>query len=194
MIELELKAVVSDTAAVVERLRRAGAIEEFQGQLLDRRLDFADGHLAARDEVIRIRVYRDASGNSTAAVEWKGPATVANGYKRREEVGTKVDDPGVLLVMLQRLGLGVVRAIDRQIHQFRIAGAMVRLEHYARMDDLVEVEGEPAQIENAIGAIGIPREHFSAEPLAAFISRYETRSGQSAITGPRDHAADFHDG
>lgn len=183
MIELELKAVVPDAAALQARLRSAGAIEEFTGRMIDRRLDFANASLTLCDEVIRIRVYRDSSGGTTASIDWKGPATAEGGYKRREELSTSTGDAGTVMTIMRHLGLRVTRSIDREIVQFHVEGATVRVEHYPRMDDLVEVEGAPEAIERAIALTGIPRGEFSADSLALFADRYAARTGQPAITG-----------
>ena len=58
--------------------------------------------------------------------------------------------------------------------------ATARLERYPRMDVLVEVEGEPAAIERAIVASGIPRSAFTAESLAEFVRRFQERTGVPA--------------
>ena len=54
------------------------------------------------------------------------------------------------------------------------------LMRYPRMDDLVEVEGDPDAIERGIAATGLPREGFSSEPLREFVARYEQRTGGRA--------------
>jgi predicted adenylyl cyclase CyaB len=188
MIELELKAVVPDPQALITRLRVAGAREEFIGSLIDRRYDYADGSLTARDEVIRVREYSNVGGDAQTSLEWKGPATITDGYKQREEIGVETGDTRTLVAILERLGLRETRTIERDIRQYRLDGAVVRMEHYPEMDDLVEVEGEPADIERAIAQLGIPREAFSSESLAHFVTRYEERTGKRAVTGNESHA------
>ena len=89
-------------------------------------------------------------------------------------------DARTLADILTRLGYVVTRAIDREIAQYELDGTTVRLEHYPRMDDLVEVEGAPAGIERAIGVLGIPRAHFTAERLPQFVRRYQERTGRHA--------------
>lgn len=183
MIELELKAVVPDYDGLIARLAAAGARSVLRGRLLDRRYDFPDNRLFRRDEVVRLRVYEGDDGNVTASLEWKGPVAIDGGYKRREEIGTDAGDPSVIDAILSSIGLQVVRIIDRRIDQFTLVDATVRLERYHRMDDLVEVEGDPGAIERAIAATGIPREAFSADALSLFAQRYERRTGQRAMTG-----------
>jgi predicted adenylyl cyclase CyaB len=186
VIELELKAVVPDPEALITRLRTAGAREEFVGRLIDRRFDYADGSLFARDEVIRVREYQTSDGQVQTSLEWKGPETHDAGYKRREEIGIETGDSETLIAILIRLGLRQTRTIERDIRQYRLDGAVVRMEHYDRMDDLVEVEGEGPDIERAISQMGIPRDAYTADSLAVFAQRYQRRTGQTAITGSAD--------
>jgi predicted adenylyl cyclase CyaB len=183
MIELELKAVVPDAQALISRLRIAGAREEFVGDLVDRRFDYADGSLTARDEVVRVREYRGADGETQTSLEWKGPESREAGYKRREEIGVQTGPAADTVALLARLGLRQVRTIERRIRQYRLDGAVVRMEQYEQMDDLVEVEGEGPDIERAISQMGIERAAFTADSLAEFARRYEQRTGRRPVTG-----------
>ena len=183
MIELELKAVVPDPEALIAKLRTFGAREEFSGRLVDRRFDFADSALLTRDEVVRVREYRGANGELQTSLEWKGPESIKSGYKQREEIGVETGDAATLIAILVRIGLKQVRTIERDIRQYRLDGAIVRMEHYEQMDDLVEVEGEGPDIERAISQMGIARAEFTADSLAVFARRFEARTGLQAITG-----------
>ena len=49
------------------------------------------------------------------------------------------------------------------------------------MDPLVEVEGEPAAIERAIEATGIPRAGLHRRFPDRFVRRFEARSGTTAL-------------
>ena len=81
--------------------------------------------------------------------------------------------------MLAGLGYVVTRSIDRDIEQFELGGAMVRFERYPRMDDLVEVEGEPEALERAIEALGIARAEFTAERLQEFCRALRAANGEA---------------
>jgi predicted adenylyl cyclase CyaB len=179
MREVELKAVVDDLAVRRGRLENAGAILEYEGMLLDRRYDFDSGDLSGHDEVLRLRTYV-AGASVKCYLDWKGPTEVRDVYKTREEISTRVEDADALRAILGRLGFVVTTAIDREIAQYRIHGATVRFETYPRMDVLVEVEGQPAQIEQAIDALGIPRGQFTSERLNSFVQRFENRTGVRA--------------
>lgn len=190
MREVELKAVVPDESAARRRLAAAGALLVFDGALIDRRYDTASRALTARDEVLRLRVQRYADGER-AVVEFKGHASIVDGYKIREETGSSVGDAAAFAAILASLGYEVTREIDREVSVFVVEGATVRLERYPRMDVLVEVEGDPVQIEAAIAVLALPRESFTAEPLIAFVQRFEARTGTRAAICARELANDY---
>ena len=179
MLEVELKSVVDDMALRRRIIEEAGGVLVFAGKLEDRRYDTRDHALTQRDQVLRMRVYRDQHG-SRAQVDWKGPTSRVDGYKQREELEARVTDGNAMVVILEKLGYIVTIEIDREIAQYEFEGAMVRFEHYPRMDDLVEVEGTPAQIERAIAALGMPRTGFTTERLPDFALRYKARTGLPA--------------
>jgi adenylate cyclase class IV len=181
-VERELKAVVPDWDALEQALAAAGALHDFSGRLLDRRYDTATRDLRASDNVLRLRVYEDDAGQLVkASLDWKGPTETRGGYKLREELSTPLTDALGMRELLARLGYSVTIAIDRTIAQYRLAGAVVRLERYPRMDDLVEVEGTEDQIEAAVRLLGIPRVEFSGESLPAFVALFEARTGTAAM-------------
>jgi len=190
MIEVELKSVVDDTERRRRIIEEAGASLVFEGQLEDRRYDTSTRALAAQDHVLRVRVYRTAAGTK-AELDWKGPTRLVNGYKLREELGTELSDADALVTILERLGYEVTVEIERDIAQYTLFGATVRFERYPRLDDLVEVEGEQEQIELAIGALGLPREGFTAERLPDFVRRYEERTGKRAALSKEELSGDL---
>jgi adenylate cyclase class IV len=190
-LEVELKSVVDDEARRRTLVEGAGASLVFAGRLEDRRYDTPDGTLSARDEVLRLRTYRTPTEARTE-LDWKGPTRREQGYKMREELEVHVGERDVLAGILDRLGYVITIAIDRAIVQYDLGGAMVRFERYPRMDDLVEVEGTPDQIEHAIAALGLPREGFTSERLPDFVRRYEARSGRQAALSDAELRGDVH--
>jgi predicted adenylyl cyclase CyaB len=189
MREVELKAMVPDADAAKARVRAAGATLVYRGRLEDRRYDAPDRTLALRDHVLRLRVYRGETVR--AMLDWKGPTSYQQGYKVREEHSVTFGEPDELAVMLERLGYVVTREIDREIEQYTLDGAMVRFEHYPRMDVLVEVEGEPEAIERAIRVLELPRAAFTTERLPDFVRHYEDRTGQRAAICDRELTGDY---
>lgn len=185
--ELEVKARVDDPAALGRALGAAGARLAFLGTMSDRRYD-RDGTLEARDEVVRLRVYQPADGAAGWGVlGWKGPVGARDGYRHRAEAETRVADADVAADLLERLGLQVCLRIDRDIEQYTMGEAVLRIERYPGMDTLIEVEGPPGAIERAIEATGLPRSAFLPESLPHFIADYERRTGRRArlaVTDP----------
>lgn len=179
MIEIELKAVIDNWDARKKQLENAGAKLKFAGQLEDTKYDTKNRDLKWKDHGLRLRIYR-SDKKMHASLDWKGPAKRVNGYKQREEINSNVEDAEALAEILEKLGYLVTERIDREIAQYTLHGAMVRFERYPRMDDLVEVEGEPEDIEAAIQALGIPRESFSDGKLSDFVKLYESRAGKKA--------------
>ena len=182
MLEVELKSVDDDPALRRARIERAGAKLTFVGRLEDRRYDLPDRSLTERDNVLRVRTYRDdRTLLSRSQVDWKGPTRREGGYKLRDEIELKVEDDEALVSILHNLGYCITTAIDRDIAQYDLEGTMIRFEHYPRMDDLVEVEGSPEQIETAIAALGLPREGFTTDRLSDFCARFAAREQQPAV-------------
>jgi adenylate cyclase class IV len=190
MREVELKSVVADPDAAIAALRAAGAVQECGGRLRDARYDTPDRALLARDHVLRLRVFAGTPAPS-ATLDWKGPTSVAAGYKVREELSSGIADADVLAQLLDRLGYVVIREIHRDIVQFAWQGATVRVERYPRMDALIEVEGEPSAIEAAIADTRLPRSGFTSDRLQDFVARFESRTGLRAALCDRELAGDY---
>lgn len=177
--ELEVKARVDDSAALARALAAAGARVVFRGTMSDRRYD-RDGVFETRDEVVRLRVYQPRDGTAYGVLGWKGPVGDRGGYRHRAESETRVEDAAAAALLLERLGLEVSLRIDRDIELYELGEAVMRVEHYPGMDTLIEVEGPPAAIEDAIKATGMPRDAFLPESLPYFVAAYERRTGRRA--------------
>lgn len=189
MLEVELKAVVTDLVATRKRLEKAGARLTYEGRLVDRRYDIESRDLADRDEVLRVRRY-ESGGSAKTYLDWKGRTETQGAYKIREEISTLVDDFAATEQILDKVGFMVTMEIDREIAQYQLDGATIRFETYRRMDVLVEVEGTPDAIEQAIEALGMARGEFTSERLATFVSRFEKRTGVRAAICDRELTGD----
>jgi len=190
MREVELKAVIDDLKVRRGKLEDGGAILVYEGRLLDRRYDSSDRKLSAADNVLRMRRFSGRDGEKTL-LDWKGPTSIDDGFKVREELSTEVHDHAVLATVLEKLGYLVTLEIDRDIAQYEIAGATVRFETYPRMDVLVEVEGGKRPIEAAIHMLDMSRAEFTSERLAAFVERFERRTGVRAAISDRELSGDY---
>ena len=190
MREVELKSVCDDLTGTRKQLEKAGAKLTFEGKLSDRRYDVESREITGRDEVLRVRRYQ-APGSSKTYLDWKGPTEIKDVYKVREELSTLVEDVESLEQILARLGFIIAMEIDREIAQYTLAGATIRFETYPRMDVLVEVEGEPESIEQAIEALGMSRGQFNSDRLANFVLRFEQRTGVRAAMCDRELEGDY---
>lgn len=191
MREVELKSVVDDVMIRRRLVELAGGRLLYEGSLEDLRYDNAAGDLAARDEVLRLRVYGGTDGTH-AFLEWKGKTSYEEGYKIREELSSQVGSTETFQTILANLGYTVVAEIGRWIAQYELGKAVVRFERYPQMDNLVEVEGDPEEIESAIAAIGIDRALFTSHRLAHFIREFEKRTGMRAALSERELRGDEH--
>ena len=192
MREVELKGLLTsdaELAAARARLEAAGAELMYEGRLEDKRYDTTDRSLALQDHVLRLRVYR--SDNVVTSLDFKGPTTYADGFKVREEHTVGADDPVALARILEAMGYVITREIDREIAQYRHAGAVIRFERYPRMDLLVEVEGDPEAIERAILTLDMAREGFTTERLPDFVLKYESRTGERAAICDRELLGEY---
>lgn len=190
MREVELKSVVDDVMIRRRLVELAGGRLIYEGSLEDLRYDNARGDLSERDEVLRLRVYGGA-GKTHAFLDWKGKTTFEGGYKIREELSSQVGSPEIFRAILENLGYVVIAEIGRWIAQYELGKATIRFERYPRMDDLVEVEGEPEEIEAAVQAIGIDRSEFSSKRLPHFVLEYETRTGKRAALSERELKGEY---
>jgi predicted adenylyl cyclase CyaB len=190
MREVELKSVVDDLAQRRKVVEAAGGILTHEGRLIDKRYGDPAGNLMDRDHVLRVRVYDSPSGRA-GSLDWKGPTSIETGYKVRDEISTPVADPDEMSKILENLGYSVILEIERSIWQYQLGQTVIRFEQYPRMDTLVEVEGDPAEIESAIAAIGLDRGGFTSERLASFVARFEARTGQHAALSSRELAGNY---
>lgn len=194
--EFELKARVREPVdEYCRRLERAGFELRFRGGMFDRTFDTGDERLEASDQVLRMRLFRRTDGTSRVVVGWKGPAAEEEGFKRREEVETRVKSAESMREILARLGFHkVTRRIDRRIHLYAREQVSVRVEEYPRMDVLAEAEGPPGQVRRCLPELGLPREAWKPWPLPEFVRRYEERTGQRALLARPEGAPPAEEG
>lgn len=192
MREVELKSVVDDVMIRRRIVELAGGRLLYEGSLEDLRYDTPDRKLSERDELLRIRVYGGV-GATHAFLDWKGKTSFEGGYKVREEISSQVGSADLFRAILEKLGYTITAEIGRWIAQYELGNATIRFERYPRMDDLVEVEGKPEDIERAIEAIGIERSEFLPERLPFFVKQYEKRTGRQAALSERELRGDVPD-
>jgi adenylate cyclase class IV len=132
----------------------------------------------------------ESGGSAKTYLDWKGRTETQGPYKIREEISTLVEDFAATALILDKVGFIITMEIDRDIAQYELGSAMIRFETYPRMDVLVEVEGTPEAIEQAIEALGMARGEFTSERLPTFVSRFEKRTGVRAAICDRELTGD----
>ena len=99
----------------------------------------------------------------------------------RSELETRVEDAETAVAILENLGYSeAILAIDRLVDVYLKGSVYARIETYPAMDVLMEIEGEPEQMEALFADIGLPREAWKPWPLDEFVRRYEERTGSVA--------------
>ena len=169
-----------DPELVRARLRQAGARPGFAGMMIDVRYD-RNGELTAQEQVLRLRIYRGATGER-AVIGWKGPVSISpDGHKTRRELEYDISSgTAAPAAFPEALGYLPVNTIERYVEYYHLGTAEARLEWYPRMDTLIEIEGEAAGIDAIIWATGLAREEFTPEALSAFAGRFASRTGTGA--------------
>lgn len=172
--------MVPDPDRVRQRLLEAGGRPGFAGMMIDVRYD-RDGELAARDQVLRLRVFRNA-GAERAVIGWKGPVSISpEGFKTRRELEYEIASATASPEAFpEALGYVPVYIIERYVEYYHLDAAVARLEWYPRMDTLIEIEGDADGIAAGIRATGMPRAAFTPDPLSVFAGRYASRTGAPA--------------
>lgn len=184
-LEREVKLSVPDIAPVHARLRAlraAGA--HFLSTVRERNyvLDTARDNLKARDERLRIR---EIEGQAGVQVTWKGPASVRNGVRRREEREFHADDRAACVAVLSNLGLRPVRSYEKLRSSWRLNDVIVCLDRLP-FGDFVEIEfiaavsekGEPAALERAVALLGLVRAPRVQASYARLQQEWEGRKGR----------------
>lgn len=136
LIEREVKIRVGDLGAVRSRLREAGAeLIEPQSRETNTLFD-REGELQQHGCVLRVR--RDGQGSR---VTFKGPAVFEEQVKSRTELETSVGSAQRFEEILLALGLRATLRYEKDREQWRLAEAVVALDH-TPLGDFVEVEAQ----------------------------------------------------
>ena len=217
--EIEVKLRVSDRAGMLSRLAKLRA-----ELLIDRvhemntLYDTAEGALAARGQLVRIRVERPAGGASgsrkkqgrkvapagegRALLTFKGPpesglggpAATSSEYKIREEHESPVEDPVEMAKVFGAMGLVPWFRYEKYRSTYRlpgIAGAKVELDE-TPIGDFLEIEGSQAAIDRAAKQLGFRRSDYITKSYGALFMEWQGVRGTSGHEPrPLDRLADM---
>ncbi len=165
MRETEVKLQADDLDAVRRRFISLGArLKERVEEERDLLFRSASDQRALQGEVLRLRVSVDGG-----TLAWKGRPSFERGVKTREELQTGVSDAGEMRRILERLGYEVSLDFTKSREYWDLRGLAVSLDELL-FGHYVEVEGDPAQLEQAVSDLGLaeaPRIEAGYPDLAA---------------------------
>ncbi len=150
-LEVEVKFLVADLAAMRQRIEAAGGVLH-RGRVYERniRYDNAWQGLMRQDKLLRLRQ------DSRNVITFKGPAQnvdVAQ-VKIREELEIEVNDFDTAAAILQRLGFEPVQVYEKYRETFQLGPVEVVLDELP-FGNFMELEGEEGEIVAAAARLGL---------------------------------------
>ncbi len=132
-------------------------------------LDTADDLLMTRRFTLRVR-----SEQGRTVLTFKGPAQPST-MKLREEIETEAGDAGILLSILDRLGLRVWFRYEKYREEFATLDVVIAVDE-TPIGTFVEIEGSEGGVTRAARALGRePDEYVTESYRALFVRRCEER-------------------
>lgn len=161
-METEVKLRVADAAAAREAVVRLGARPKRSRHLEDNVLyDSPDGRLARAGCALRIRVTEEGG-----VVTYKGPKTVRDGIRSREEIELRVDPAEHAPALLLALGYRPRFRYQKYREAWAGEGVEIVLDE-TPIGVFLEIEGEAEAIHEAARRLGYGPGDYLAESYAA---------------------------
>lgn len=178
-MEIELKLLDIDSAAMRQRLREAGCRphgREFQRNLM---YDYADRRLYEQRDGsyirLRQRVWPD-TGEQEVLLTFKETIS-RTGYKIAEETETRVSDLAAMETFLFKLGLQRVRVDEKIRETWSWEAIHFEIDEWAGLPPYLEIEAtSEADVDRGLALIGQRREDTSAENLREVLAKYKMNS------------------
>lgn len=123
-----------DRNTLVLRLKSLGAEDQGDHFEVNTTLDTADGKLAAKGELLRLRTDRHCE------LTFKGPVEKST-YKQREEINISLPETEGMSLLLNRLGFITTWYYEKYRHRFTFRGCEVALDKLPGLGCFIEVEG-----------------------------------------------------
>jgi len=101
---------------------------------------------------------------------FKGPRSVEDGIKSREELESTVGDADALALILERLGL-LPRFRYQKYREVYAYGELVVVLDETPVGTFLELEGAPEEIHAAAAALGYRRDEYVGDSYAALFLR-----------------------
>lgn len=150
-LEVEVKFLLADLAAVRERILQTGAVL-IAPRVYERnvRFDTADEALLRREELLRLR--QDTS--VTLTYKSPSPAERDSEAKVREEIEVQVDDFERMATILGRLGFQPQQVYEKYRETFHLAGVDILLDEMP-YGAFLELEGSEETIRATAARLGL---------------------------------------
>ena len=183
MNEIEVKILGIDLEAVVARLKEVGATPLFDGMVRCVHFDFENDPIRGARSLFRMRRWEGASGGgpgmagfpSKVEICYKGPKTVVDGCKVREEIETTVADADVFLAMMKKLGFHITLDNEKRRRSYSLGalGAIhVDVDEYPQVPAYLEIEGPNRKaIDEAIATLKLEGCEVSTESADELFAR-----------------------
>lgn len=177
MLEIEVKARVSDLAALRKRLLELGAdlVRERHAEV-NVLYDFRSRDLLANRQALRLR-----TSGKKAYLTFKGAPRKSRRFKVREEFETEVKRPEYLRKILKGLGLIPVFRYEKRRTVFRKGTLKICLDETGA-GNFAEFEGEREKIVRFSKVLGVPRTDWIKQDYVQLL--IEAGKGESLIGRP----------
>jgi len=147
--------------------------------------DFPGHPLRQKGELLRVRQF---AGH--CLLTFKGAAQQSKHFKIREERQTEVQDPAILRLILERLGLEVVFCYEKFRTSYSLKVRRQRYSVYLAVDETpignyLEIEGREADIHRVAAQLGFEQDAFIKESYLALFAKSRLRRSQRDMIFPR---------
>lgn len=135
MLEIELKARVTDLEKIRERLLLGKALSE--GEIEERDVYFNAPHrdFAETDEALRLRYH-----GGSCTLTYKGPKLAQYNLKARTELNCGIESGNLMEKVLESLGFVRVAEVRKSREYFHYRGALISLDRVEGLGSFIEIE------------------------------------------------------
>jgi adenylate cyclase, class 2 len=178
-LEIEVKLKIGSLRQLRKDLLEMGCEKKVPRSLeLNWTWDFPGHPLRQKGELLRVRQF---AGH--CMLTYKGTAQQSLHFKIREELETEVEDPAILRVILERLGLVAVFFYEkfRTSYSWKIQGQRHSVNlavDETPIGNYLEIEGREADIHRVAAQLGFDRDAFIQESYLALFAKSRLRRSQ----------------
>ncbi|MGH9450751.1 MAG: class IV adenylate cyclase [Terriglobia bacterium] len=165
--EIEIKLSVPDPRALKRRLNELG-FHRLTARLSEKNIlfDFPDRRLTRARQAVRLR-----TAGGLSRLTFKGPPSVAGGYKSRDEIETGIGDARELRRILERLGLREWIHYQKRRTTYAPPGKFnpgrVLVYDETPVGHFIELEGPCAWIDRVARQLGYGRDAYITKSYVA---------------------------